>query len=534
MKEPVVTVSDGKLQGKTGTNINNGQFYSFQGIPYAKPPVGSLRFKAPQPPEPWTGVRDATREGCDCIARHPVLTTIIGGEDCLTLNVYTPSLPKQNNCNDLKAVMVWIHGGGFISGSGSSEVYGPDFLLTEDVVLVTINYRLGIFGFLSLDHPDVGVPGNAGLKDMVMALKWVQKNIVHFSGDSNNVTIFGESAGGAATHYLVLSPMAKGLFHRAIIQSGCALNVWAKGSRYVSKLAQVLNIHTTDERNILKILQELPAQEVYLAAEKVPDLFLPCGVRPQGPVIEHKSPEAFLSEYPLDIIRSGQYNHVPIMIGYTTREGMLAEILQKRNPLNAWKDFESAVPNFLALERGSDMSKLIAQRIKEFYYGDEEPFTNNKDKYYLLETDNLFLREMLLTTKRHAETSSVPIFLYRMSIETSLNMMKNIFGIEEPGVCHADDLGYLFKNMLTPNVEPGSEEDIGLKRFVKLWTNFAKFGDPNPKGNDPVIDIKWKPVTKSEINFLDIGKNLITGLNPEAERMRFWEDILKVNPNSKL
>jgi carboxylesterase type B len=240
---------------------------------------------------------------------------------------------------------------------------------------------------------------------MVMALKWVQKNIVHFSGDSNNVTIFGESAGGAATHYLVLSPMAKGLFHRAIIQSGCALNVWAKGSRYVSKLAQVLNIHTTDERNILKILQELPAQEVYLAAEKVPDvntrrskqvpnfqililflfqLFLPCGVRPQGPVIEHKSPEAFLSEYPLDIIRSGQYNHVPIMIGYTTREGMLAEILQKRNPLNAWKDFESAVPNFLALERGSDMSKLIAQRIKEFYYGDEEPFTNNKDKYYLV------------------------------------------------------------------------------------------------------------------------------------------------------
>jgi carboxylesterase type B len=149
MKEPVVTVSDGKLQGKTGTNINNGQFYRFQGIPYAKPPVGSLRFKAPQPPEPWTGVRDATREGCDCIARHPVLTTIIGGEDCLTLNVYTPSLPKQNNCNDLKAVMVWIHGGGFISGSGSSEVYGPDFLLTEDVVLVTINYRLGIFGTMT-------------------------------------------------------------------------------------------------------------------------------------------------------------------------------------------------------------------------------------------------------------------------------------------------------------------------------------------------------------------------------------------------
>jgi carboxylesterase type B len=144
MKDPIVTVSNGKLRGKSGKNIHNGQFYSFQGIPYAKPPVGSLRFKAPQPPEPWRGIRDATQEGSDCISRTPVLDTVRGGEDCLTLNVYTPSLPKQNDRNNLKAVMVWIHGGAFTSGSGSSEIYGPEFLLTEDVVLVTFNYRLGI------------------------------------------------------------------------------------------------------------------------------------------------------------------------------------------------------------------------------------------------------------------------------------------------------------------------------------------------------------------------------------------------------
>jgi carboxylesterase type B len=123
-----------------------------------------------------------------------------------------------------------------------------------------------------LEDPDLGVPGNAGLKDIVMALKWVQKNIVNFAGDPNNVTIFGESAGGAASHYLILSPMAKGLFHRAILQSGSTLNVWAKGRRYAPQLAQVLKLHTTDERKILKVLQDLPVEEMYLAAEKIPDV----------------------------------------------------------------------------------------------------------------------------------------------------------------------------------------------------------------------------------------------------------------------
>jgi carboxylesterase type B len=137
------------------------------------------------------------------------LRIIVGTEDCLFLNVYTQQLPSSTN-NKLKPVMVWIHGGGFSSGSGNSDTYGPEFLLTEDIVLVTINYRLGVFCFLSFEDASLEVPGNAGLKDMVMALKWVQKNISKFSGDPNNVTIFGESAGGISVHYLILSPLASG------------------------------------------------------------------------------------------------------------------------------------------------------------------------------------------------------------------------------------------------------------------------------------------------------------------------------------
>nr|CAH64510.1 putative esterase [Tribolium castaneum] len=533
MGQPVVKISTGKLCGKVGKNFNNKAFFCFHGIPYAKPPIGPLRFKAPQPAEPWSGIRDATQDGTPCISRHPVLKSLIGSEDCLTLNVYTRDLPKEGS-NFLKPVMVWIHGGGFTSGSGSSEIYGPEFLMTEDIVLVSINYRIGIIGFLSLEDPDLEVPGNAGLKDMVLALKWVQENIIHFCGDPNNVTIFGESAGAAAAHYLILSPMARGLFHKAILQSGCALNLWARSRRYTTELGQVLGLQTTDERKVLEVLQKMSVEEMYLAAEKVHDPFIASLVRPHGPVIEKKPEGAFLCEDPVDLLESGRYNHVPIMIGYTTREGILSEVLQRPKPFKPITDFELAVPSFLKLQRGSDISKLVAKNIKEFYYGNEEPTDKNKDKFYLLETDNFFLREIWRTVKYHNKTSSVPIYFYRMSIETDLNLFKNMFSITEPGVSHADDLGYLFTNLLTPDIEEGSDEDIAVKRFVKLWTNFAKNGNPNPSEENPLINVTWKPVTRNEMNFLDIGTKLTTGVDPDSERMAFWQRILKINPNNKL
>jgi carboxylesterase type B len=162
-----------------------------------------------QPLEPWVGVRDATKDGNQCYARDLFSRTVQGSEDCLFLNVYTQQLPS-NTSKTLKPVMFWIHGGGFKTGSNTSKRYGPEFLLTEDIVLVTINYRVGIFGFLNFEDASLGVPANTGLKDMVMALKWVQKNISEFSGDPNNVTIFGESAGATSVHYLVLSRLTAG------------------------------------------------------------------------------------------------------------------------------------------------------------------------------------------------------------------------------------------------------------------------------------------------------------------------------------
>ncbi|RZB41186.1 COesterase and/or Abhydrolase 3 domain containing protein [Asbolus verrucosus] len=211
MDKPIIAIQQGKLRGRIAEDIDGKIYYSFQGIPYAKPPLGKLRFKPSLPPLPWDGILDATKNGNCCYSKDLFTKEFTGSEDCLNLNVYTPKLPDEQH--ELRPVMVWIHGGGFTCGSNSSEFYGPEFLITSNVVIVTINYRLGLLGkanmdfepctllqyqsgFLSLEDPSLRVQGNAGFKDMVMALKWVQSNIKKFNGDPNNVTIFGESAGG--------------------------------------------------------------------------------------------------------------------------------------------------------------------------------------------------------------------------------------------------------------------------------------------------------------------------------------------------
>nr|CAD7464510.1 unnamed protein product [Timema tahoe] len=330
MESVKVRISEGELQGKKVPSKAGGVFYSFLGIPYAKPPVGILRFKSPEPPEPWAGVRDASKEEAppeppepwtgvrdaskeEVVAPHIVLSlfqppeppepwagvrdaskeeappeplepwtgvrdaskeganslqidmihkSYSGDEDCLFLNVHTPQWPVS--C--LRPVMVWIHGGAFELSSGDSSLYGPDHFLAQDVVFVSINYRLGALGFLNLDGSDVST--NNGLRDQVMALTWVNKNISKFGGDPDNVTIFGESAGGASVHYLLLAPSAKGLFHKAIAQSGTALLFHLNSSvskQKAFRLGQALGCETKDPQHLADFLRTVPAEKIVLA-----------------------------------------------------------------------------------------------------------------------------------------------------------------------------------------------------------------------------------------------------------------------------
>nr|XP_050866508.1 esterase B1-like isoform X4 [Vespula vulgaris] len=204
-QRPVLSLKQGKIQGVIEDNVcgNNDQFLAFRGIPYAKPPIGKLRFKDPLLPEGWKGIRDGSKFGNICI-QLAITGEIVGSEDCLYLNVYKP---RRIEMSVKLPVMVWIHGGGFNIGSGNDNMYSPDYIVRKDIILVTINYRLGVLGFLNLE--DEVAPGNQGLKDQVMALRWVRDNIVVFGGDPQNVTIFGGSAGAASVHYLTISPLAE-------------------------------------------------------------------------------------------------------------------------------------------------------------------------------------------------------------------------------------------------------------------------------------------------------------------------------------
>ncbi|KAI4468860.1 carboxylesterase [Holotrichia oblita] len=524
--EPIVTVEQGLLQGTTGTDYDNNKFYKFLEIPYAKPPVGELRFKAPQGAEKWYGIRDATKDGSASYSRD-FFKGIIGSEDCLFLNIYTPNLPK--NGVQLKPVMVWIHGGGFVWGSNDSQMYGPEFLITEDVVIVAVNYRLGILGFLSLEDENLCVPGNAGCKDMVMALKWVQRNIKQFGGDPNNVTIFGQSAGGTAVHLLTLSPMAKGLFHRAIAQSGAVLSTWSMCRPFQKYLKTILQFPYDKESDILKCLQELPVENLFQAQEKIRDRFYPQYMRYIGPTIEKISTAqgAFINQDPLDIIMKGNYTKVPLMMGYTSQEAffLMSTSGKLSNKDKLYIDFERYVPHFLKLKVGSDLSKQIANKIKNFYFGENEVIAEHIDKYYSMQSDSIFVRGIHSSIKNHLLSSTEPIFLYRFSVDASLNLYKSLRQINLPGASHADDLGYLFKSTFVKNIRPNSVEDKVIRGMAKLWTNFAKAGNPNP-----IKDALWKPVTRKELHFLDIGNEFVAGINPDQKGMQFWDEIFQLNP----
>ncbi|XP_060536629.1 uncharacterized protein LOC132708359 [Cylas formicarius] len=562
MSGVLVDTCQGKVRGTTGTDYYGGSFFKFVGIPYARAPIGDLRFKAPQPPEPWENVRDATKEGPECPSADMYFTYFVGNEDnCLNLNIYTKDLPNDTN-KPKKPVMVWIHGGGFTFGSNKSESFGPEYFMTQDIVLVAVNYRLGILGFASFKDPSIGVPGNAGLKDMRMALRWVQANVEKFGGDVNNITIFGESAGSASVHYLTLSETTKGLFQKAIMQSGSALSNWSWGKPNASEIAHCLGYKDTDEKKIFEKLKTEPAKNIVKSQKKISEGFLPKKARPWGPVVEQPNEDAFITEHPLDILKSGKSHKIPMIIGFNSREGMFFELVRRTVPNTPLpRNFEMEFPYELDLEPGSEESEQVANQLKKFYFGDEECREDNIDRAYIMRGDSNFVHGIHRAFKLQAQNSSKPVYVYRMSLEGPLNYFKffctsNYFKTmiacnfltklcskvppvknsvsklltklpmkETEGVGHADDLFYLFPTFFTPPIVKGSKEDLYIQRFIKLWTNFARTSNPTPESDETLCNVIWKPIIPDRVELLDIGTELKITPHIDEDRLKFWDDL---------
>ncbi|XP_044740780.1 juvenile hormone esterase-like [Chrysoperla carnea] len=526
----IAETKQGKLRGRIDLNYWNEPFFTFEGVPYAKPPVGELRFKAPQPPLPWKEeIRDAVKPGPPCVQFIGE-----GSEDCLLLNIHSKMTKEKQISKELRPVMVWIHGGAFKAGSISNNLYGPEFLVHENIVLVKIQYRLNVLGFLSLTDDEGGVSGNAGLKDQVMALKWVQKNIENFGGDPNRVTIFGQSAGGASTHLLNLSPMTKGLFHRVISQSGCGLNEWLS-SKITPKqnYYELFGCNSTDSNLILECLQRVTPVEKLIKMEnelleKTDEGFLV--------VIENSTKEEqFLPSSVEKLIKDGSFNQIPFMAGYVPQEGATLYYLQYEvengnNPLK-----ENFIPENIVTYLSPEEEKNLNEKIRQFYFKNRNSTDEILYGYLNYLTDSAIIERLYTATKWHALKSTAPVYYYKFNYDTSLNLRLKMF--PQNYVTHDDELKYLFTNIKTPkNLSDTSIEMQGIKRMIKIWARFAETGNPNPLDFDDEKytndAVEWKPVTSDKFSYLAIQPTFELEENPEEERMQFWESVwadLKMN-----
>jgi para-nitrobenzyl esterase len=453
VQPPMVKIAQGELKGRY---IKQGTQQAYLGIPYAAPPVGDLRWKPPQPPLPWKGTRDATNFGSRCEQWHiwnDYLFLDPGpSEDCLFLNVYTPA---RVSAGRKLPVMVWIHGGGFLAGAGSEPRYTDSALVEKGVILVTINYRLNVFGFLASDDlrkEAGGSAGNYGLMDMAAALQWVKANIGAFGGDASNVTIFGESAGSFAVNALTAAPAARGLFEKVIGESGAFFGqTLAVGSLDLRAKRDQAWVNGLGVKSLAQ-LRALPPEKLIDAMQKAPGVSF-------GPVVDG----AFVKEPIPATYAAGRQAHVPSIIGWNRDER--AGTLSKDMTAAKWSAYASEhygvrAPQFLAAFPGTTDAEAV----------------RSADA---LTTAGFIALGAWKWADEQARTGQAPVYRYRFDRpappEENHPQGKYAF--------HSDELEYVFGTL---DVRKGAvwhpEDRVLSEEIITYWTNFARTGDPNGQG----------------------------------------------------
>lgn len=440
-----IKTDQGTVQGKV---LNQGKVKAFLGLPYAMPPVGDLRWKAPEPPAKWEGERDGTKYGARCYGQDfwdMAFQDSGPSENCLFLNVYTPANADQKS---KLPVMFWIHGGGYAGGASSENRHNGDYLPTKGVVLVTINYRLGVFGFLAtadLAREANGRAGNYGLLDMVAALKWVKANIGQFGGDSGNVTIFGESAGSFAVSTLMASPLAQGLFHKAIGESGGALGNGLGPDTLESR--EKTDGEWVDSLGIQSLaeLRSIPPEKLREAARK----------RHFSPVVDGR----LLVEPIAETYAAGRQAHVPLIAGWNLDEGEADGMTAEKWKTEAARAYGDRSAEFLKLYPADTEEQAV--RSAADYHG-----------------DTFIAFGTWKWLEAHRKTGESPEYRYHFELQALPSKF-------HPGTFafHSDDIEYVFGVLDTRPGETIRPEDRKLSdQMMDYWTNFAKTGDPNGPG----------------------------------------------------
>jgi para-nitrobenzyl esterase len=498
-----VDTASGRLEG-----TEEGGLRVFRGVPFAASPAGALRLRGPRPVEPWTGVRPA-REYGPWSPQNPPLTALTGDvpgavdEDCLSLNVWTPGLDGAR-----RPVLVWIHGGAFVGGSGASALYKGDRLATRgDVVVVTVNYRLGILGFVA--HPDLadegagGASGNWGLLDQVAALRWVQDNISAFGGDPGQVTVFGESAGGMSVSDLLAVPAARGLFRQAIVQSGPPnATPMERAEELTAKLLADLGIADPSGLREVPVPALLAAQAQLVAQRRG-------GALPLTPVIDG----VVLPEAPARAIAGGSAAGVPLLIGTNRDE---------------WKMFIVADP------KGRDPDEdVLRRRIDRAFSAAGERLrpddvidgyrtirsrrgepTDPREVWAAIESDRIF-RLGSVRAAEHQAAHEPRTYSYLFTWESPA--MHGALG-----ACHALEIPFVFGTLAEPGIDrfagSGPAADRLSVEMMDAWLAFARTGDPSHAGIDP-----WPAYEAGRRATMVFGPQTGVENAPRDEERRLWE-----------
>ncbi|KAM3609405.1 uncharacterized protein V6R79_014224 [Siganus canaliculatus] len=529
LNAPVVHTKLGSLRG-TYVSVKGKEsgVHAYLGIPFAKPPVGpALRLAAPQPVEGWKGVRDATQQPPICVQYREIVVDLLDGvgisatipdisEDCLYLNIYTPA----NRADNTKLpVMVWIHGGGFASGSAS--VYdGSALAAYQDVVVVVIQYRVGVLGFLSTG--DEHMPGNFGLLDQIQALRWTQEHIHNFGGDPGLVTIFGESAGGISVSLLLLSPLSEGLFHHAIAESGTAAIDPVFSNDPLPAAQMAANMSGCSLESSDKITECMKHLDMNAVLNIVHNDQLRFPVNVDG---------IFLTKPVDELFHAHKLLTVPFMTGVNNDEGgwLLPGFFLPPD----WTEGldREVVINVLSMFFPDPRDSFSRELLTQEYAGTGEDRVKNRDGFTEALGDLMFTIPAIQTVNAHRDAGA-PVYLYEYQHAPSFLQSKRPSFVKSD---HGDEImtvfGYCFTTTHVKVADGCSEEDVQLSRIMmNYWGNFARTGSPNGEGL-----VHW-PKYGAEEKYLEIdAKQQVTRQHLKKEQFVFLTQTLpeKVQEHEK-
>ncbi|EFN66414.1 Esterase FE4 [Camponotus floridanus] len=531
---PRVKTLSGALKGYYKISQYGRKYEAYEGIPYASPPVGELRFKPPRPIPAWIGELPAMKFGSPCIqyAQSPsdLADNVEGAEDCLYLNIYVPIRNKTEKIS--MPVLFWIHGGAFQLGSGT--IYGATYLMDSDVILVTINYRLGPMGFLSTE--DEVVPGNMGLKDQNMALRWVFQNIESFGGDPNGITLFGQSAGGASVQYHYLSPMSVGLFRGGMSFSGTAFDCWAQTESSLEKtkkLSSLMGCPTTTSRDMIDCLRYRPARDIVQATSEFMYFFYN-PFTPFGPVIEKVNNDtAFIDRTPVEIVNNGDVQDLPWVTSVVSQDGLypVAEFIANNEALKQLNgNWDFLGPHFLDFYYTIPKEKQveIARIIKKHYFDTKSIDQTTTKQLVQMAGDRFNVVDSEKAAQMQAKVNRNPVWYYYFAYRGKQSFSDFLSGTTNNyGVSHGDDIFYILESPIVNTTTTQRDRDM-QKVLIDYCVSFATNGIPNVAG------VKWSKLdpSKKEIQYLHIASptEINMGSNANFGDETFWNS-LKFNEN---